>query len=160
MSSLIEPCNQIAPSMANFSKPISGPLKWRSKEYIFSSMYLKMRQFIFRITHRNFQANSEILNLQPGEWVEIRSLQEILGTFDSDRRNKGLAFMPEMEKFCEKRFKVLKRVHFIRLESTGEVRKMRSPTVLLEGVYCDGENYGKCDRSCFHLWREIWLKRT
>jgi hypothetical protein len=160
MSTLIEPCNQIAPELAGFSETVSGPYKWRGKMYVFSSMYMKTRQFIFRLTHRrDLTGNSEILNLKPGEWVEVRSFKEILGTFDGDRKSKGMAFMPEMEKFCGKRFKVLKKIEFLRLESTGEVRKLRSPTVLLDGVYCDGENYGKCGRSCFHLWREIWLKR-
>jgi hypothetical protein len=67
--------------------------------------------------------------------------------------------MPEMEKFCGKKFKVFKKVEIIKLESTGEVRKLRSPSVFLEGVYCNGERHEGCDRACFHFWREAWLKR-
>jgi hypothetical protein len=99
------------------------------------------------------------LNLQPGEWVEVRSMDEISVTLDKDGKYKGLYFMPEMEKFCGKNFKVFKKAEIIKLESTGEVRKLKSPSIFLEGVYCNGERHEGCDRACFHFWREAWLKR-
>jgi len=99
------------------------------------------------------------LNLQPGEWVQVKSLDEINQTLDKTRKYKGLFFMPEMERYCGKKFKVFKRAEIIKLESTGEVRKLKSPTVFLEGTYCDGERHDGCDRACFHFWREVWLKR-
>jgi hypothetical protein len=68
--------------------------------------------------------------------------------------------MPEMIKFCGQKFKVYKKVENIALESTGEMRKLLSPTVFLEWVYCDGEFHEKCDRSCFCFWKEVWLKRV
>jgi hypothetical protein len=102
----------------------------------------------------------EVLDLQPGEWVQVRSIEEISATLDESRKYKGLYFMPEMEKFCGKKFKVFKKVEIIKLESTGELRKLRSPSVFLEGVYCNGERHDGCDRSCFHFWREVWLKRV
>jgi len=101
----------------------------------------------------------ETLNLQPGELVEVKSVNEIVETLDERQKYKGLYFMPEMEKFCGKKFRVFKRAEIITLESTGEVRKLRVPTVFLEGVYCTGELHDGCDRSCFHFWREVWLKR-
>jgi hypothetical protein len=103
---------------------------------------------------------NERLNLQPGDWVEIRSMDEISKTLDENGKYQGLFFMPEMENFCGKKFRIFKRAEIIKLESTGEVRKLKSPTVLLEGVYCDGEHHEGCDRACFHFWRETWLKRT
>ena len=102
---------------------------------------------------------NDSLNLQPGEWVEVRSIDEISLTLDDRRKYKGLYFMAEMEKFCGKKFKIFKKVEIIKLEPTGEVRKLRSPTVFLEGVYCNGELQEGCDRSCFHFWKEAWLKR-
>jgi len=101
----------------------------------------------------------ESLDLQPGEWAEVRSIDEISLTLDENAKYKGLYFMPEMKKFCGKKFKIFKIVKIIKLESTGEVRKLKSPTVFLEGVYCDGELHEGCDRSCFHFWKEAWLKR-
>ena len=46
------------------------------------------------------------------------------------------------------------------IETTGEMRPISTPTVLLEGVFCDGSAHGGCDRTCFCFWREGWLKRV
>jgi hypothetical protein len=102
----------------------------------------------------------EPLNLQQDEWVEVRSIDEISQTLDEKRKYKGLLFMPEMQKFCGKKFRVFKIVRTIKLESDGEVRKLKTPSIFLEGVYCDGERHEGCGRSCFHFWKEAWLKRT
>ncbi len=101
---------------------------------------------------------SECLNLQPGEWVEVRSEDEIRMTLDSKARNRGLVFMDEMRQYCGRTLRVHKRVSRIILETTGEVRSVKN-TVLLEGTFCNGVGLA-CDRSCFHFWRETWLKRV
>ncbi len=100
---------------------------------------------------------AEVLNLQPGERVRVKSESEILAMLDSCGKSKGLAWIPCMSQYCGKEYRVYKRVEKIILESTGEIRKARN-TVLLEGVICDGL-YG-CDRSCFPFWREVWLERV
>jgi len=107
-----------------------------------------------------FARTGETPNLQPGEWVEVRSAKEIFATLDAQHKHMGLPLTREMMKFCGRRFKVYRRVNKIILEATGEMRAMRSPTVLLEGVICDGEFHGGCTRSCFCFWREAWLKRV
>jgi len=104
--------------------------------------------------------NTENLGLKPGEWVAVKSAEEILSTLDADLKHKGLSFDPEMLRFCRRRFRVYKNVDRIIVESTGRVREMRSPTVLLEGSVCNGQAHGGCDRSCFCFWREIWLRRV
>jgi len=43
-------------------------------------------------------------------------------------------------------------------EFTKEQRNVKN-TVLLETVLCQGEGLG-CNRSCFHMWREAWLRRV
>lgn len=111
---------------------------------------------------KNSESNfpkSKSLNLNSGDWVEVKNESDILTTLDGDRKNSGLLWMAGMERFCGNKYRVFKRLTRIRIESTGEVRKMRN-TVLLEGVYCNGEYFGNCDRSCFYFWREAWLKRT
>jgi hypothetical protein len=97
----------------------------------------------------------EDLNLQPGEWVEVRSLEEIRALLDDRHRTSGLVFMDHMTSDCGKRFRVLKKVERIRLETTGQMRRLRAPTVFLEGSVCD-----VCDRACYCFWREAWLKRV
>jgi hypothetical protein len=102
---------------------------------------------------------SEALGLKPGELVEVKSIDEILATLGPERKYKGLLWMTGMRKYCGKRYRVFKRIENILLETNGDSRKMRD-TVILEGVMCDGAEFGDCDRSCFHFWREAWLKRV
>jgi hypothetical protein len=104
-------------------------------------------------------APDEVLGLQTGELVEVKSEEEIIATLDPHGKERGLLWMPEMRRFCGKRFRVFKRLGPILLESTGEFREVKN-TVLLEGVMCDGEGFYGCTRSCFHFWREVWLKRV
>jgi hypothetical protein len=102
----------------------------------------------------------ESLDLQVGELVEVRSVKEIFTTLDNQGKLRGLRFTPEMVRFCGKRFRVYRKLDKIILEATGELRKIKIPTVLLEGVFCDGSAHGGCDRSCFCFWREAWLRRV
>lgn len=92
--------------------------------------------------------------------MQVLSEDEIKATLDDTKRHKGLYFMPEMRKYCGQTLRVRKRVENIMLESNREMRRVRIPTVILEDSVCDGESSGGCDRSCYLLWREIWLKRS
>jgi hypothetical protein len=100
----------------------------------------------------------ELLSLQPGEWVEVKSMEEITQTLDANGKNRGLTFLKEMQRYSGHRFPVYKRLNTVFLEETQHVRTMKN-TVLLSGVTCDGKGYG-CDRSCLYYWREAWLKRV
>ena len=95
--------------------------------------------------------------LRPGDWVEVKSYAEICQTLDQDQRHRGMLFMPEMADYCGKKLQVYKNVERILLEDTREVRRLRN-TVLLSGSTCSGLSVG-CDRSCFHFWRDVWVRR-
>ncbi len=103
-------------------------------------------------------ALEESLNLQVGEWVEVKSEAEILATLDAAGRNKGMQFMPQMRRYCGRRFRVYKRLESLLFEESQQRRRIRN-TVLLDGLICDGDGVG-CDRSCFFFWRETWLKKV
>jgi len=102
--------------------------------------------------------HEEELNLQPGEWVEVKSQVEILCTLNADGRINGLAYIPAMSAFSGQRFRVFKRMQTMYQEESGNVRRLRN-TVLLDGVHCDGLLM-RCDRACFFYWREAWLRRV
>jgi hypothetical protein len=122
----------------------------------------KLGRFMLKGQRRRASAGIDKLSLglKPGEWVEVKSVKEIFATLDQNGKLRGLAFNREQAKFCGGRYKVYKRLENMILESTGELRRIKTPTVLLEGVFCDGEAHGKCDRSCFCFWREAWLRRV
>jgi len=96
------------------------------------------------------------LDLQPGDWVEVKSRKEIEATLDVSGKNKGLLFSPPMLPYCGKRYRVANRLEKMILEETGKMIQLKD-TVVLEGVTC--EAWG-CQRSNLQFWREIWLKRV
>jgi len=100
------------------------------------------------------------LNLRPGEFVEIRDLEEMRQTLDTRGRNRGMACDIELKKFCGKRYRVLARLDRMISESTGEMRSVQG-TVLLDGNTCMcARVVGGCPRFEFTYWREAWLKRV
>lgn len=101
----------------------------------------------------------EVLNLQPGELVQVRSFEEIVKTLDKRGRNKGLTFEPDMKVFCGRQFKVRNRLEKMILERNGKMIEVKN-SVILEGVTCECYfAFGGCPRKEFQYWREIWLKR-
>ena len=49
--------------------------------------------------------------LRAGDWVQVRTKEEILATLDANGRLEELPFMPEMLPYCGKRMRVGKRAH-------------------------------------------------
>jgi hypothetical protein len=84
---------------------------------------------------------SEILDLRPGEWVEVRSQDEILATITKNGFNRGMRYDMEMAKMMQ----------------------MKNPCIQLEDIYCRAECTSKrigCPRASNTYWREIWLRRV
>lgn len=104
-----------------------------------------------------------VLNLQPGELVQVRSHDEIMRTLNAQRRNRGLLFDVEMVPFCGGTFRVLRRVERIIDEKTGRIIHLPNDCIILEDAMCSGcLSRGRlcCPRGIYPYWREIWLKRV
>ena len=103
------------------------------------------------------------LDLQPGEWVEVKSPEEIMQTLARNGRNRGMRFDQEMLEFCGERYRVSARVERLINEQTGKMMQMKTPCIRLENVYCRAVCSSKrlgCPRAIPPYWREIWLKRV
>lgn len=100
----------------------------------------------------------EVLRLEPGELVEVKTLDEIRATLDARGKNRGLLFTDDMRGYAGKQFRVFKRVESIFLEESKQRRTLKN-TVLLDAVYCPGITF-RCDRSCFLFWKEAWVRRV
>jgi hypothetical protein len=97
-----------------------------------------------------------------GEYVQVKSLEEILQTLDVNFKNKGLMFTKELIPYCGVTSKVKKIVNKTINEVDGEMLYSSRGSVILEDVICTGFLSDKryfCPRSCYPYWREIWLKR-
>ena len=90
--------------------------------------------------------------------MKVKSIGKILSTLDLNGRNRGLAFKPEMFRFCKQRYRVLGKVQHRINEFSGEISQMKDSCIVLESVYCHGMRIF-CSRANYHYWREIWLRR-
>jgi hypothetical protein len=99
--------------------------------------------------------------LSPGDWVEVRSKEEILSTLDGKGQLNGMPFMPEMFQFCGKKFQVYKRAHKTCDYTTPYPYHTRwlDRSVHLQ-TRCDGEAHGGCQAGCLLIWKEAWLKQV
>jgi hypothetical protein len=104
----------------------------------------------------------ESLNLQPGEWVEVKPLRSITETLNEHGHNRGLGFSLDMRRLCGRRLRVRARLEKIIVDGTGKMRRLRD-TVSLEDSTCGCRYLGfgmeGCARCELTYWREIWLRR-
>ena len=102
------------------------------------------------------------LDLQPGEWVRVKSYEQILKTLNQNMRNKGMYFDAESVPYCGGKYRVLRRVERIIDEKTGKMLHFNNDALILDKVVCQS-HYAKfrrfCPRSIFPYWREVWLER-
>jgi len=96
--------------------------------------------------------------MRSGDWVEVRTKDEILSTLDKAGRLDGLPFMPEMFQYCGRRFPVYKRAH----KTCDTVSGKSLGRKLADGVHldlrCDGKAHGGCQAACLIFWKDAWLK--
>jgi hypothetical protein len=105
----------------------------------------------------------ETLDLEPGEEVEVKPLDEIVATLDRRNRNRGMAFDKEMAPFCGERHRVFQRVERIIDEASGRMLELPNGCLMLEGVVCRSrysERRIACPRAIYSYWRECWLRRV
>jgi hypothetical protein len=97
--------------------------------------------------------------LSVGDWVEVRTKDEILATLDSGGCLEGMPFMPEMFAFCGQRFQVYKRAHKT-CDTAFPVQGRRVSHAVHLGTRCDGSAHGGCQAGCLIFWKDAWLKRV
>lgn len=98
-----------------------------------------------------------VRKLKAGEWVEIRSKEEILESLDGNGELDGMPFMPEMLAFCGKRLQVYKRAHKT-CDTVVLGRARRVDRAVHLDTRCDGQAHGGCEAMCQIFWKEAWLK--
>jgi hypothetical protein len=99
------------------------------------------------------------LDLVAGDMVRIKSKEEIFATLDHTNHIRGLSFDTEMLKYCGRTARVRERVERLIDEDTGEMIRIKSDCIILEGIICTSDWHLFCTRSTYPYWREIWLER-
>jgi len=100
------------------------------------------------------------LGLRAGEWVQVRSKEEILRTLDARGQLDELPFMTEMLRYCGRTFQVSKRAHKTCDPAVGIIGRSMANAVHLENLRCDGAAHDGCEADCLIFWKEAWLKRV
>lgn len=93
-----------------------------------------------------------------GDWVEIRSKEEILRTLDKNGRLDGLPFMPQMFNYCGQRLRVHSRASKTCDTVSGHYAGRQLPDAVHLNVRCDGQAYGGCQAGCLIFWKNAWLR--
>ncbi len=105
-------------------------------------------------------ATQPALALRAGEWVEVKSQEEILATLDAEGRLEGLPFMPEMLASCGRKLRVQSRADKT-CDTVGKYTSLRLKDVVhLENLRCGGEFHDGCQYGCLFYWKEAWLERV
>jgi hypothetical protein len=99
------------------------------------------------------------MKMRVGDWVEVKSKEEILRTLDKRGRLEGLPFMPQMFQYCGQRFQVFKRAHKT-CDWVYTVKSRWLPNGVHLNLRCDGDAYEGCQAACLLYWKEAWLKRV
>lgn len=102
------------------------------------------------------------LGIRPGEFVRIKTYDEVLQTVTEDLSNRGMNFAPEMVQYCGKSFRVSRRLSRIMNERTGHILELKNQCLVLEGAGCPA-HFARpllCPRGMSPYWREIWLERV
>jgi hypothetical protein len=106
---------------------------------------------------------AETLNLQPGEWVRVKSHEAILQTVTAANQNRGMYWDAELVPYCGGVYRVLRRVDKLIDEKSGQMVAMKTPCIVLDSVTCQAR-YSQCRMLCpkgmYPYWREIWLERV
>jgi hypothetical protein len=102
----------------------------------------------------------EVLDLQVGELVEVKSREEIFATLDRNQQNRGLRFDAEALRYCGRRARVARRVTRIIDDPTGKMIHIPGDCIVLEGFVCLADWHQNCPRAIDQYWREIWLRRV
>jgi hypothetical protein len=106
------------------------------------------------------QTTSAELNLKAGDWVEVRSKEEILRTLDEKGELDNMPFMPEMFAFCGRRLPVVKSAHKTCDTIGGTGGRRVASSVHLADARCDGQAHGGCEAKCLLFWKDAWLKKA
>lgn len=121
---------------------------WRARKKLFSG----------NTGGGNQSASEKCHDFRPGDLITVKSQGEIKETLNQAGCNRGLYFMPDMWKTCEKKLEVERTVERIIVDGTGEMRRLRN-TVFLKNSHCECLNsISPCPRKEFSYWRETWLR--
>ena len=151
------------PFVKRLKRMLAKPWNYSIKKWLkrFDRLLLDLTNNILR-QEKVFTAekiNASVAHLKTGDWVRVRSREEIEAMLDRWKELRGCAFLEDMWQYCGSTQRVLQPVERFLDERDYKVKKSKG-IVLLEGIICRGTPvFGRCDRCCHLFWREEWLEK-
>lgn len=152
------------PFPERIKRALARPWNYHVKKWL-KQIDRVMNEQLAKIKHQDHYRTNTLksdpaLSLQAGDWVRVRSLEEIEATLDRWKELKGCAFLEYMSQYCGTTQQVLQPVERFLDERDYKVKKVKG-LVLLKDVICRGTPvFGRCDRCCHLFWRMEWLEKV
>ena len=142
------------------TRPMSPRTKQKIKKKLNSTMlFLSGQKRKTKASQPATTSEPAAKPLEAGDWVRVRSREEIETTLDYWGELKGCGVLDGQWQYCGTTQRVLKPLKRFLDEREYRMKKCKN-IVLLQGVTCEGiEAFGRCDRSCYFFWREEWLEK-
>jgi hypothetical protein len=152
------------PIVNRLKRMLARPWNFHVKKFLKRSLTQVMRWYSsFSSTKATLPVVKVVADdtvFHPGDWVRVRSREEIQATLNAFKELRGCAFLADMWQYCGTTHRVLKSMQRFLDERDYKVKKTRG-VILLEGVLCQGTPvFGPCDRCCHLFWREEWLEKV
>jgi hypothetical protein len=160
---LVEP----QPFLRRLKRNLAVPWNYYVKRWIKQAYHLYAKQTAQPKRSKTAQTSQPLEAIEPvqperlkaGDWVRVRSWEEIQPLLDPFKETRGCAFLEDMRQYCGTNQRILKSMQRFLDERDYKVKKVNG-VILLENVICHGTAaFGKCDRCCFLFWREEWLEK-
>ena len=100
---------------------------------------------------------ASVTGAKVGDWVEVRSLADIVATLDENGALEATPFMPEMAQYAGRRFQIVKSAHKT-CDPTGSSELRRMADAVHLATRCDGAAHDGCEERCLLFWKRAWLK--
>ena len=100
------------------------------------------------------------MNIRAGDWVVVKTWDEIAASLGPSGELENLPFMAEMRHYCGQRLQVAAVAHKTcdTINKTGGRRVANA--IHLKGVRCDGLDHGGCQAGCLIFWKTEWLRHV
>ena len=93
-----------------------------------------------------------------GQWIKVKSAEEILKTLDGTGTTAGLPMMPEMLAMCGRSFRVRVANKACVNADSVFIGGLSDTYVLQTDRRCDGSGHGGCQMGCKFYWHATWLE--
>ncbi len=98
------------------------------------------------------------MSFKAGDWVVVRSREEILATLDPAGERDKMPFMPEMLKFCGTKLRISAVAHKTCDVACKTGGRRLDDAVHLDNIRCDGSAHDGCEAGCLLFWKKQWLE--